>query len=372
MSHVWLPPPSKSVSLEGYLPNQYYDLDSAYGNFESLTSLNKSLLEAGLRPVADIVINHRCADAQDENGIWNHFRDDVPHPGAKIDWGPWAITCNDPDFNGSGSQDSGSDYGPSPDLDLSNPKVQEGILDWLFWMEKYVGFQGWRLDFAKGYSPDIARFFISETLDPKDFAVAEYWADAKWSGSTLEYNQDQMRQDLCDWIDQAKVSAAFDFPTKALLQEAVRNCEYDRMRDADGKPPGLLGWWPSHAVSFIDNHDTGSSARHWPFPDDGILQGYAYILTHPGVPCLFWEHIIDPALSKGISDLSNLRRRSGIHSQSKVSILAAEKDMYVALVGDSVLCKLGPRFDMGDLAPSDEWVLSCSGTDWAVWEKASS
>jgi len=30
--------------------------------------------------------------------------------------------------------------------------------------------------------------------------------------------------------------------------------------------------------------------QHWPFPSKHVMLGYAYILTHPGIPCLFWEH----------------------------------------------------------------------------------
>ena len=59
---------------QGYLPGQLYKLDSSYGNKEQLTELTTALKAAGLRPVADIVINHRCADQQDENGIWNMFK----------------------------------------------------------------------------------------------------------------------------------------------------------------------------------------------------------------------------------------------------------------------------------------------------------
>ncbi|MFS7897324.1 putative alpha-amylase [Helianthus anomalus] len=81
-----------------------------------------------------------------------------------------------------------------------------------------------------------------------------------------------------------------------------------------------MGWWPSRAVTFVENHDTGSTQvhsksfrlskyipfnymialnvrilvkevlyiyiyfllqGHWPFPRDKLMQGYAYILTHP-------------------------------------------------------------------------------------------
>ena len=374
ITHCWLPPPSHSVSKEGYLPNQLYDLESNYGDHDQLVALNTALLEAGIRPVADIVINHRCADEQNENGVWNKFRDDIPHPGRRIDWGPWAIAGNDPDYHGKGHADSGADYGPSPDLDHYNEDVKGSIADWLVWLRDYIGFEGWRIDFAKGFSPEIAKDYFEESLrNPgKDFCVAEYWVDAAWSGSVLDYNQDRMRQGLCDWMDAAGgLSATFDFPTKALLQEAIKHKQYDRMKDSNGKPPGLMGWWPDRAVTFLDNHDTGSTQQHWPFPSGALMQGYAYLLTHPGIPCIFSEHFQDEKMRKQISELVALRKRNGLKANSKIKILAAESDLYVAEINGNVRCKMGPRFDLGHLTPNKKegWVVAMTGKDWAVWEK---
>ena len=80
----------------------------------------------------------------------------------------------------------------------------------------------------------------------------------RWYGNTMDYDQDAPRQVLCDWITNSGGGvAAFDFPTKGILQEAVRYTQYDRLRGRDGRAPGLLGWWPQRACTFIDNHDTG-------------------------------------------------------------------------------------------------------------------
>lgn len=377
ITHVWLPPPSKSVSPEGYMPTQLYDLDSQYGSLESLLALNTSLLSAGIHPVADIVINHRCADERDENGVWNIFKDLVPHPGRSIAWGPWAITDNDPDYHGRGGSDTGDDYPAAPDLDHSNSEVRAGLADWLRWLRDYIGFEGWRLDYARGYAPEEALWYIKETIRNPccDFCVAECWFDAAWEGSSLKRNQDEMRQGLCDWIDATDGTiAVFDFTTKAILQEAVKHEEYDRLRDAGGKPPGLLGWWPQRAVTFIDNHDTGSSQKHWPFPSNGVMQGYAYTLTHPGIPSIFWEHWKNPDMIPTLRGLLDARRRAGIKADSEIEILAADPDFYVARIGGRMVCKLGARFDMGALLPNkdDGWSIVDSGESWAVWEKLES
>ncbi|PNH11658.1 Alpha-amylase type B isozyme [Tetrabaena socialis] len=374
-THVWLPPPSRSVSAEGYLPGQLYNLKSKYGNRAQLKELTAALNAAGMIPMGDIVINHRCADNK-VDGVYNDFDDDQAeeHGNTKIDWGKWAITGDDPHFRGTGNPDTGDDYGAAPDLDHANPELRTALVEWLAWLKTEIGFKSWRFDYVRGFGAEFITEYVDGSVGRDALNVGEFWTDAKWNGSDLDYNQDESRQKLCDWIKgTGERSCAFDFPTKAVLQEAVKNTQYNRLRDDRGKAAGLLGWWPGKTMTFIENHDTGSTQQHWPFPADYMAAGYAYILTHPGIPCVFWDHLFTwgEELTGVISSLAALRRRAGVVSDSKLEILAADSDMYVARVADSLVIKLGPRGDMGSLVPSEAegWKFAMSGKDWAVWEK---
>jgi glycosidase len=44
---------------QGYLPAQLYQLQSSYGSEQQLRQLLAGLKQAGISPLADIVINHR-------------------------------------------------------------------------------------------------------------------------------------------------------------------------------------------------------------------------------------------------------------------------------------------------------------------------
>ena len=46
---------------QGYLPAQLYQLQSSYGSEQQLRQLLAALKQAGISPLADIVINHRWA-----------------------------------------------------------------------------------------------------------------------------------------------------------------------------------------------------------------------------------------------------------------------------------------------------------------------
>eukprot|EP00898_Chlorokybus_atmophyticus_P008434 jgi/Chlat1/8592/Chrsp86S07992 len=368
ITDVWLPPPSKSVASQGYMPTQLYNLDeSAYGTEAELRELIDELHKHGLRAIADIVINHRCADFQDERGVWAVFEGGTEGP--ELDWGPWAIVKGDEYSDGSAkSHDTGEDYGAAPDIDHTNERVQQDLSDWMQWLKNDIGFDGWRFDFVKGYAGWAVGLYNDRT-EPA-FSVGELWGNCTYDDSGLAYNQDSHRQQLCNWIDETGASStAFDFTTKGILQEAV-NCQYWRLKDPNGKPSGLIGWYPSKAVTFIDNHDTGSTQAHWPFPGDKVMQGYAYILTHPGIPTVFYDHFFDWGLREELRKLLEVRRRNDIKADAAITIGPAEDDLYLAYIDDKLIVKLGPRYDLGDLTPDESvWQVAAAGADYCVWEK---
>lgn len=357
---VWLPPPTDSVSPQGYMPRDLYSLDSKYGSEKDLKALIQRFQSKGVKVLGDAVLNHRCASEQDEAGIWNKY-------GGKLAWDAKAIVGDDKTFRGRGNRSSGDSFGAAPNIDHSQDFVKRDLSEWLVWLRTQIGFDGWRLDFVKGFHGSHVKEYM-EASQPS-FAVGEFWdtMNYEWDGSPC-HNQDAHRQRIVDWINAAGgLSTAFDITTKGILHAVFERCEYWRLRDASGKPPGLIGWWPSRACTFVENHDTGSSQGHWRFPGHALEQGYAYILTHPGTPCIMYDHMFhDGHISHVVQRLVALRKRLGIHCRSAVKILAATHDVYAAEIDDRLVVKLGP----GDFAPDlEHWQIADCGQAWAVWEK---
>lgn len=359
---VWFPPVSRSVSPQGYLPGDYYDLGTEeqptfYGNKNQLQAALSALNSHGIAPIADIVINHRCAGKQDANGIWNIFH----FASNKAKWEQWALCRGQ--YGGTGNADTGENYHAAPDVDHTNSRVQKDISDWLNWLKK-LGFKGFRYDYSKGYAAKYAGLY--DRNSSPIFSVGEIWTNMNFQGTSLKPNQDSHRKILVNWLDAnpSKVATLFDFTTKGILQVAV-NGEYWRLRDSKGKASGLIGWWPTRAVTFIDNHDTGSQQSHWPFPTDKVMQGYAYILTHPGIPCIFWEHVYDWKLYKPIQKLVKIRKHYKLNSGSQLNILTAEQGLYAATIDGRIAVKLGWK----DWTPDEGFKLLASGDHYAIWGK---
>jgi alpha-amylase len=348
---VWFPPPSDSLAPQGYIPRRWNCLDTAYGTEADLREALRAL--GPVKAMADVVLNHRV-------GVHTSGADfdDPPFPDNRA-----AIVRDDESGVGTGNPDTGDRHPCGRDLDHTNPDVRAAVKAFLARL-KAVGFRGWRYDLVKGFH---GRF------------VGEY-NDCTQPGLSVGECFDGDRQKVTNWIDSTEGrSTAFDFPTRFLLNDACRNDDYGSLRSMNGNrvvPGGLIGYWASRAVTFLDNHDTeyrresdhqyeGYGIRH--FPGAMVDMGYAYLLTHPGIPCVFWPHFFDwgEPSRRRIERLIRLRKQAGLHARSQLDIREARKGLYAAIIDDRVAIKLGSR----DWWPGAGWQVAVDGEKFAVWTR---
>ena len=350
-TRLWMPPPSDSLAPQGYIPRRWNVLDSAYGSEADLRDALRALHP--VEAIADVVINHRVGVATSGADFL-----DPPFPDNRA-----AITRDDDSGIGTGAFDTGESHPAGRDLDHTNPGVRETIKGYLQRLAS-VGFTGWRYDLVKGYHGR----FVAEYNDASEpaFSVGEFY--------------DGDRQKVTDWIDSTHgKSAAFDFPTRYLLYDACRSDDFSRLcswHHGKGIPAGLIGFWPERAVTFVDNHDTeyrrdeehqchNDGTRH--FAGRTVDMGYAYLLTHPGVPCVFWSHFFDwgEPTRRRIQQLIHLRKRTGLHAGSWIDVKESSRGLYAAIVDGKLAVKLGSR----GWCPGGGWHHALEGDGFSVWKR---
>ena len=272
----------------------------------------------------------------------------------------------DDHFHGTGHRSTGECFHAAPNIDHENENVRGDLAEWITWLMDDFGYSGFRLDFARGFAGRFVHEYIQKTHP--HFSVGEYWDSLDYGCSgRLRENQDSHRHRILHWINETGgLSAAFDVTTKGILHEALSHHEYWRLRGRDGRPAGLIGLWPSRAVTFLENHDTGSTQQHWPFPRHHIIEGYAYILTHPGTPTVFYDHLYHwgDVMKEEIEKLLRVRIEAGLDCRSPVKILRADH-LYAAEVGERVCMKIGPG--SWSPCPQEDWTIATFGHNYAVW-----
>ncbi len=362
---IWMPPPSNSAAPQGYLPRELYNFDSAYGTEAQLRNLINQYHSLDIRVISDIVINHRVGsnDAVTfTNPAWPTYYITADDEGRNFVNFPVNFSINNDFFPGTDLKADGSSGGfaAARDLDHENPEVRQEIIRWMNFLKNDLGFDGWRYDFVHGYNPIYNKEY-NDATNPY-FAV----------GELLESSRVQTNN-FVNWTQGS--SSAFDFNTKVSLQNAIRDNNLSYLRDFSGNPSGMIGINPTKSVTFLDNHDTGEAQQccgsNFVFPggETNLRKGYAYILTHPGIPMVFWTHFFNTGsgVRDAIKDLIAIRKEVRVFSGSSINIAEARNDLYAAYIdgrNGTIAMKLGS----GNWSPDGSgWTLRTSGTDYAVW-----
>ena len=328
---VWMPPAFKATSANdvGYGVYDLFDLGefnqkgtvrTKYGFKEDYLQAIQALKEAGIQPMADVVLNHKAAadglekfevvevDPNDRTIVltepftikgWTKFTFDGRN-GAYNDfhwhWYHFTGTDYDASRNKSGiyqiqgdnkgwaqddlvdSENGNYDYLMYADIDFKHPEVIENLNQWATWFIETTGVQGFRLDAVKHIDSFFMKNFIQQITDKygEDFYVfGEFW------------NGDEQSNN--DYL--ASIDYQFDLVDVALHHNLFRASQEGENFDLTTIFNGsLVANHPENAVTFVDNHDTQrgqaleSTVGEWFKP-----AAYALILLREvGLPCVFY------------------------------------------------------------------------------------
>ena len=367
---IWLPPMSKSEGGMGYHPTNYGVLNGDWGTDTKLKQLITTLHQNGARVVADIVINHAgaqegwCDFKSYTFGTYGTFTPD----GSYI--------CNTDEVNTSapttacrgyatGNADDGygneANYASARDWDHKNTNVQNMFKAYLNWLRNEIKVDGFRYDYCKGFHNSHINDY--NTAAKAYFSVMEYWDG---NVETLKYHLN----------DAGKNTAAFDFNMKYnAFNDGIASENYCALKGA-----GLPGaGYARYAVTFVDSHDTYQRGSDSEFCGNGnsmtickdkIKQCYAYMLSMPGVPCVFWPHWV--TFKEQLKPLINARYKTGVHSESSVSDECGNGYYKATITGTNgeIRLLLGPN--SGYNSTPSGYTLAGKGTNYGVYYKTTS
>jgi alpha-amylase len=345
---LWLPPFYKAASIGGpsmgYDPYDYWDLGELdqkggiatwFGSKADLLALVGEAHTHHLDVYADLVFNHNSgADAQELNPItgamgWTKF---TPASG-KFQRG-WEC------FHPSEYETTdGFSFSGLPDLCHRNPDVYTALLEYVRYLLETIGIDGFRYDCVKGYGGWMVRAIqelrgLRGDIAYRPFGVGECW---------------DTDRNILDWMAEANAwsdnpCSAFDFPLRDLLKNlcdtygfSLRNlapsdasqlpCQPSPSQNPSGPVGTVLASDPTLAVTFVENHDI---VRSNPIVNDKML-AYAYILTHEGYPCVFWQDYFnwDLAQSTNESGIDALVKAHESNAGGSTVVLHIDDNLYI-------------------------------------------
>ena len=345
---VWLPPSGKSEGGTGYHQTVYSNQNSDWGSQKELIEFINRMHAANTKVVADIVINHAgtksswCDFHTQYFGDYGTFEPDASWI-AQTDEVNSAADAGDCQGKATGPEDGGyngqDNYGAARDWAHAKPEVQEMMKAYLKWMKNVIGFDGWRYDYAQGFKGKYIDMYNSASENY--FSVVEFWNG--------DMNNIKSYLNDVNWN-----TLAFDISTKYSAIQGIADGKYERCKGS-----GLLGAGLSkYAVTFVDSHDTyfgckggrdnndeigGCGRSMEDYNKDRVLGANAFILSMPGVPCVFYPHWAK--YKDAIGKMVLARKAAGVHSESQVSDEAGSGYYKSTITGKhgSIRLLLGPN-----------------------------
>ncbi len=356
---VWIPPSIKNASTNsnGYSPFDHYDLGDKYqkgslrtrvGSKDELLRMVAVLHANGMDVIQDVVLNHmdNAGSATGDGGVdpmaanadgnnyknfryvsyatpassesaanylarsgrwpknWPNFH---ANPDHNCNSGDWCAAFFGPDicfYSGAIGTSSNATYNPAQ----SSDHMRNGARDWMIWMKKQTGVDGFRFDAVKHFPEWALQDFLWNVKYNAGWANggAQMMAIGEYVGS---------KSQLDTWIDNVRYSnggsedmvGTFDFSLRQELKNMVSGGGGYNLSNIPGSQQNNR----YRTMPFVNNHDTFRPIKDangnyigWdtgnelggghidPF-DIRLEAAYAIAFAVDGSPQVFFEDLFD-------------------------------------------------------------------------------
>ncbi len=288
---VWLTPEIENnephASYHGYAVTDHYKIDPRYGSNELYRRFVEKCHSMGMKVIKDVVHNH-C-------GLEHWFIQDMPMKDWVHQWPEYTSSnfrdqaVEDPHasaYDRKKMLDGWFDH-HMPDLNESNPYVQNYLTQNHIWWIEYAGIDGLRLD---TYPYNDAEYMAEWAVAVKnEFPLLSIF------GETLVNSVSSQ----AFFTEGNTVNRGFDTPLAGVTDAQIKDAIYEALNGKDGWVDGVNRLYqvvaqdflykdPTRNCVFLDNHDM---SRFYSMVNEDINKfkaGIALLFTMRGVPEIYY------------------------------------------------------------------------------------
>lgn len=257
--------------------NQFYSTPTRFGTAEQLRRCIAVLNACGVGAYADLVVHQYDGGS---NGSYTYLGANGATKNGRFAKHPSCFVGAPPRVSVDAVFDSNGNFGFGDMVSYTNsiPRnyMANSAVDAADWLLRTTGLvdpsiHGFRIDDTKGTNVGFAKRLITSKTMENLFSYGECFTSNA--------------QELESWIAQMNGrSSTLDFALRSALQNM---CNYPGSNMQSMNGTGLAALDPFHAVTFVENPDTDTTAGQQIIANK--LLAYAYILTSEGYPMVYFR-----------------------------------------------------------------------------------
>ena len=278
---IYLSPVFEGPYSHGYHPMDFLNIDRNFGSLELLQQLISDAKSRDMKVIYDMVPNH--------NSDLHPFFEDALAVGSESPYYDWYTFYED------GSYEAFYGIESLPQLNNDHDEARDYMLNEVipFWLEE-VGFDGYRLDYAKGpsYSFWVDFRHAVKQLDKDYLIIGEIWDSRNKINS---YS--------------GKLDGALDFGFHDTFKGAF--AEEGSLRNVSNLVQENLEIYHSEYImtSFLDNHDVPRFLHEVGNDTKKLKQASFTQFTLPGTPMIYYGTEVGLSQTEDHNDYSDWKDR---------------------------------------------------------------